>query len=890
VSTDFTPRGRRSGYDVPEYDEPRSGRSRYDAPDRPRYDNPRPRHASYGTPDGYDDPRPRRFRHGTPDEYDEPRHRATATRAMRAGGGPRHGGPDGTRLWSGGGRRRAQAAWLGRGGGGGRFSRFTWKRLLGYAAIASGGGIAIVAGLTAYTYAKTPIPSAASQFALSQQSTVYFDDGKTEVGSLGDVNRQILQPDQILPVVQNAVLAAEDRNYYHEGGVSPTGIMRAVYADLTGGGIQQGGSTITQEFVRNYYANIGTQQTFTRKFKEIFVATKVAKRMSKSWILTQYLNTIDFGRAWGIGAASEAYFGKPVESLDVAHAAVLAAIIQLPNYYSTPAAAVALQQRWNYVLDGMEKMGTLNAAQRPTTMPKFIAEQQNNSWSGYRGYIMEAVDYELKTTYGYTESQLDNGGLKVVTTFNKSMEDAAYNAVQQNEAEMKAAGAPMPRYAHVGMTVIQPSGPNAGGVVATYSGKNWAEDPQDCAKDYCQEDMALAARNQVGSSFKPYVLATAVHQGISIRSTLDGRSPLCIPPDSEPTTPAKAMPKSQCGQPNTPYYNWYPVANDTGDIPVSKPADMTAAIAYSLNTAFVDLTHQIGTDNVIKMAESLGVDPNSLKNYEGDTGIAIGIASLSSEEQASTFATFANGGTYVTPHVIRKITDGSGNNVPLKITRTQLFTPQQAGAIDYALSKDVVYGTAVTYGALSDGREVIAKTGTTEKSQAAWFVGAIPQYSVAVGMFTNTQSQTLNGVGGLPGYGGDWPAKIWHTFAEAKLVNLPIENFPQPYLLGRLLNEIPPQTKPKPKPTPTRQEGPKPKQTCDPFTGLCGGGHGHHNSAPPCLPGDPTCSTPSQPTSTPTPTFSFPGGGGGGPGGGGGGGAATGGLGTAVDPRRMGGG
>jgi membrane peptidoglycan carboxypeptidase len=789
------------------------------------------------------------------------------------GGGPKHGDPDGARLLAGGRRHgRAGGPRLGRGLRGGRW---TWKKLLAIAGIASGVGVAVLAALVGVTYAKTPIPTAASQFALSQQSTVYFNDGKTAVGTIGDVNRQILQPNQIPPVVQNAVLSAEDRNYYHEGGVSPTGIMRAVYADLTGGGIQQGGSTITQEFVRNYYANIGTQQTFTRKFKEIFVATKVARRMSKSWILTQYLNTIDFGRAYGVGAASEAYFGKPIGSLDTAQAATLAAIIQLPNYYSTPAGASALYQRWNYVLDGMEKMGTLNPAQRPTRMPKFATEQQNNSWSGYRGYIMEAVDYELKHTYGYTESQIENGGLKVATTFNKSMEDAAYQAVKQNISAMKAAGAPLPSYAHVGMTVIQPSGPDAGGVVATYSGKNWAEQPQQCAKDYCQEDMALAARNQVGSSFKPYVLATAARQGISIKSTLDGRSPLCIPPDSMPNTQAKVEPTANCKAP------WYGVSNDQGDIPVSKPADMTTAMALSLNTAYVDLTHQIGTNNVIKTAESLGVDPNSLNPYQGDTGIAIGIASLSSEEQASTFATFANGGWFVQPHVIKKLADGSGNNVPLKITRAQILNPQQDAAVDYALSKDTIYGTAQANGAMADGRPIIGKTGTTEKGQAAWFLGAIPQYAASVGMFTNTQKQTLNGIGGLPGYGGEWPTKIWHTFAEAEFANLPVQNFPPPYFGGRLLRQAPLPPTPKPKaPTPT----PKATSTCDPLSGSCG----KHKSPPPCLPGSPGCNSP-QPTNSPPPTLPLPGGGGGGNGGGPGGGGAAG-QGAAVTARRMGGG
>ena len=162
----------------------------------------------------------------------------------------------------------------------------------------------------------------------------------------------------------NAVVAAEDRNFFNEGGISPTGIVRAAYQDLTGNdGSLQGGSTITQEFVRQYYSGIGTQQTLSRKIKEIFVAMKVAKEKSKQWILTNYLNTIYLGQgAYGIEAAAETYYGKPVAKLTVAQDAVIAAIIQQPSTYPLPQYRTQLEARWHYVLNGMVQMGTLTAA------------------------------------------------------------------------------------------------------------------------------------------------------------------------------------------------------------------------------------------------------------------------------------------------------------------------------------------------------------------------------------------------------------------------------------------------------------------------------------------------------------------------------------------------
>jgi membrane peptidoglycan carboxypeptidase len=763
----------------------------------------------------------------------------------------------------------------GRGGRAGRtpkrkgswWRHWTWKKAL--AVVLSVVGAVIVTGavLIGLAYSGTPIPTDVSALALQQSSTVYFSDGKTVIGKFGTTNRQVLTSSQIPVQLKNAVVAAEDRNFYNEGGVSPTGIMRAAYDDLTGSGTSlQGGSTITQQFVRNYYANIGTAQTISRKLKEIFVSVKLARQKSKDWILTQYLNTIYFGNgAYGVGAAAETYFGKAAGKLDVGQDAMLAAMVNAPGVFDpTPGSPgyKPLVARWHYVLQGMVTMGKLTQQQAGAQKFPAITGTRPGSagWTGYNGYIMQAVETELRTTYHYTTSQIDNGGLHIVTTFSKPMMNALYATVKQNEKLMAAGGKALPWYAHVGAVLEQPG---TGAIVAMYSGPSYSEPHRRCQRTFCNVDMALGNREQVGSSFKPYVLATARSQGMSVKtSVLDGTSPLCVPSDQYPqqySVPATGP--GQTGCPSTPY-GWHEFSNDAGDSGAGGPQSVIYSTAQSLNTAYTDLTHRVGTQNVINMAKSFGVNTgpypqvgSGLQSQVGQVGIALGTAALTVGEQANTFAVLASGGQYVTPHVIKQVTQGT-NLVPAKVMRHQVITPDVASDVDYTLSFDTTQGTG-TGAAMTDGRPIIGKTGTTETAQSAFFLGAIPQYSLAIGMFTNQQNakaggQSLNGVGGLPGYGGNWPAMIWHSFAEREFAKLPVENFPAPSLGGTAWNLVgQAQLQPSPRPratasSPSPQPHPTPPTpTCTPVPAGpgCGGGSPPPSTPPP--PPPPTSPNPS---------------------------------------------
>jgi membrane peptidoglycan carboxypeptidase len=736
---------------------------------------------------------------------------------------------------------------------------WTLKKALSVAAAAVGVVVILGAVGVGVAYAKTTVPSERKLSATRAASTVYFSDNKTRIGQFGTFDRQTLRYSQIPAVLRNAVVAAEDKNFWHEGGVSPTGIVRAALADLTNsGGSLQGGSTITQQLVRNYYANVGTAQTLSRKIKEIFVAQKLAQTTGKEQILKEYLNTVYFGDgAYGVGAAAQTYFGLApgstgFERITPAQAAMIAAMIQSPSYYSPNPkdgqAYQALVARWHYVLGAMAGMGTLpQQTAAKATFPKTV-KAFNNSWNGYRGYIMQAVLSELQTTYHFTKEQIFNKGLHVVTTFNLRLMKALYATVRHNRTLMRNGTPPappfgarvastgLPSFVHIGAVLEQPG---TGAILAMYSGQDYSKN---------QYDNALQSRNQVGSSFKPYVLATAVKQGMNVQtSRLNGFSPLWIPPDSQPGTFASIKDPGIASD--------YEVQNDEVSNP-SRPVSVVEATAMSLNTAYADLWHRValnggnGQYSVVRMAKAFGVDTKTsgLRTMRDQAGTALGQASLTVEEQANMIATLAAGGEYVTPHVIKSITaDNAVIRARDHILKQQVLTPDQAAEVDYAMSFDMgSIGTANGLG-LTGGQTVIAKTGTTNLSQSAFFLGATPKYAMAVGMFvskphcpasvgalcTSTQAlafappagvQTLFGVGGLAGYGGQWPAIIWHDYFMKEFNGLPVQAWPPlPANFGSAWNLVPPLPKPKHKPSPDpcpnqgRRCRPNPGQTTPPI-------------------------------------------------------------------------
>lgn len=652
-----------------------------------------------------------------------------------------------------------------------------------------------LAGLFLLGYATTKVP-APNSFATAQTSILTFDDGRTELARVGTLNRIDVSLDRVPLGVRRAVLAAEDRDYYREPGISPQGIARALWANVRGRSISQGGSTITQQYAKNAF--LTQERTFSRKIREIFIAIKLDRTRSKDQILQDYLNTIYFGRgAYGISTASAAYFGKPVQDLDVAQGALLAAAVQAPSRYDPLKNPQAARQRWRYVLDGMVTEGWLTPpAAAALAFPEVRTPTTRNSLGGPNGHLVEAVRAELDA-HGFDEDRLSADGYRVQTTISSKAQRAAVAAM--NEA--------LPKQGPVGaLAAVEPS---SGRIVAMYGGRDYTG-----SQPAAQLNLALN-RRQPGSSFKPFTLAAALADGISLRTDYRGTSPLEV---------------EGWGS------NGDLVRNDSGE--QCPRCDLVRSTALSVNTVFAQLVLEVGPEKVARLAKAAGISaPLTEANGVVPPSITLGTKSVSPLEQAAGFATFANAGEHVEAHMVAKVLDASGRAVyTAKPTRTRAFDADVAADATYAMTRVLRYGTG-TRARLPGGRPAAGKTGTTTDNTDAWFVGFTPQLSAAVWL-GNVDNAPLTNVPGYSGgvYGGQLPAETWDVFMSEALADAPVREFPDPVFGGDTSSGLPP---PPPPPSPTPSTSTSPPVTPSPS--------GSSTAASP----SPTASTPS-PTRSPT--------------------------------------
>jgi membrane peptidoglycan carboxypeptidase len=612
-----------------------------------------------------------------------------------------------------------------------RAGRRGWRRFVpSFRLILGLGGVGVlmVVGLFALGYALVKVPSPNS-ISVAQSASVFYSDGTTSLGHVGARNRESVPLSQVPIPVQHAVLAAEDRNFYSEQAVSPTGILRAVLVDLKDRDFVEGGSTITQQYVKNAY--LTQQRTLTRKFKEFFISIKLGRTHSKSEILQDYLNTIYFGRgAYGIQAASQAYYGKDVSALTPEEGAVLAASIQAPSYLDPALHLSAAEFRWNYVLDGMVKKGWLTAAQRAAAKypTDFESATASSDLSGPNGYLLATVETELES-HGISEDQINRGGLKIVTTFDRSAQQAALAAVNGVVGNGK-----VPADVKTALVAVQPG---TGKVLAMYGGSDYLPEPFN---------EATQSIPPMGSTFKPYVLAAALKSGIPLTQTFSGKSPQTID--------------------GSVYHN---DSNEQfGQI------DLVQATAQSVNTVFVKLGETVGVTKVAAAAYAAGL-PKSVALSENGS-MMLGSDSAHPIDQAGAYATFASGGTYVQPYVVQSVTDASGHSLySAKPKPRTAFSADIAAHVGYALQSVITSGTGTS---AAIGRPAAGKTGTTSGNVSAWFVGYTPQLATAVAMFRDNNAPLQNIAGYSQIYGGTLPAKMWAAFMKAALLNTPVAPFP----------------------------------------------------------------------------------------------------------------
>jgi membrane peptidoglycan carboxypeptidase len=688
----------------------------------------------------------------------------------------------------------------------------SWRQWL--LALVIGGGLAVAGFSVAYAVIDVPKPN---DEAVAQSSVVYYADGQHEIGRFGQANRTAVSFAQMPLTLREAVMAAEDRQFYQHGGFSLTGIARAAWNDLRGGSVQ-GGSTITQQLVKNYY--LTQDRTIARKVDEFIVSVKIEQVLSKDQILADYLNTIYFGRgAYGVQAAARAYFGVDADRLSPAQAAVLAAVIRSPGGYSPESHLDRLRARWALVLDGEVQQGWLTAGQRAAlAFPTIAPRPPTGALSGTDGYLVAYVENEL-AAHGISADDLARGGLRVYTTIDRVAQSAAVAAVAQQRPTSKA------KDVRVGLVSVDPA---TGGIVAMYGGPDYGN-PQ-----YIND--ATQSIAQAGSTFKAFTLAAAVENGIRLDSTWDGRSGRVFTDANGSTTK--------------------PIANE--DHKSYGRISLLTATEQSVNTVFVDVENQsqVGAAKVVDAARRAGI-PSDVA-IQPTLSATLGVASPTALDMANAYATFASGGLRQQPTMLAKVVGPGGSTLyQMRVTPTRAFSQDVVAQVDGALQHVVTDGTGSR--ARGVGRPVAAKTGTTDSNLSAWFVGYAPQLSTAVVMFRTEPDgsgrASLAGVGGhVRVNGGSFPAAIWTEYMTAALKGQPVEPFPtsaavltaspSPSPTGSATPTVSASTSPDASPTGSPSSSPSPSASAPSPTGTPSG-----STSPPG--GTPTPTTPVAPGAVP---------------------------------------
>jgi penicillin-binding protein 1A len=559
------------------------------------------------------------------------------------------------------------------------------------------------------------------------QSTVITDRrNKVLVRLFAEQNRQDVALEAIPRQVRNAVVATEDERFYEHEGVDPMSIARAVLVDLQKGEAAQGGSTITQQYVKQAF--VTSEKTLKRKVQEAILAQRVEKQFSKDEILALYLNTIYFGHgAYGVEAASQAYFGKSVGKLSIPEAAVIAGVIKSPARYSPYLKPDNALKRRNTVLAQMKRQGYIDDAEYQAAIAKPIKLAGLKPSSARAPYFVEWVKENLVREYG--ERKVYRGGLRVQTTIDPNVQSAAERAIA---SVLNRPGDPS--------AALVALDPKTGQVLAMVGGRDFKKE---------QFNVAVQGKRQPGSAFKPFVLATALSEGVC---------------------PEKAFPS---GARTLAFDNqqW----KVTGHGGPTSTMRLRPATEKSVNAVFAQLILDVGPENVVETAKKMGIS----EKITPVPAIALGglERGVSPLEMANAYGTLANGGKRATPDGIIKVSDSSQVYEKGKPRLTDAIDPAVAYLTTNILSGVITRGTGR---AANIGRSAAGKTGTTQEYRDAWFVGYTPDLVCAVWVGYPESQREMKSVHGRQVTGGSFPAEIWARFMKAALANKPKTNFVRP--------------------------------------------------------------------------------------------------------------
>lgn len=610
--------------------------------------------------------------------------------------------------------------------------------------------IAIPVIIVGLLYARQDVPTPESM-KTNQVSEIFYSDDSTLMGRIvpPEGNRTMVTLDDIPVHVRNAVLAAEDRSFYSNSGFDPVGIARAVKGQITGEATAGGGSTITQQYVKN--TMVGNEVTYERKAKEILIAAKMTTQWSKDQILEAYLNTIYFGRsAYGINAAAEAYFNKPVKNLTFEEGAILAGMIQSPSALDPIANRPAAEARWNYVLDGMVEMGALPTEQRAEAVFPAIVEDvapvEQNVGHPANGPIRRQVLAELAES-GISEDVINQRGLRIITTIDPKVQDSILAAVDST----------MQWQPEANRTAVVSTDPKTGAVRGYYGG--------DDAEGWDYANAAL----QTGSTFKVFGLAAALDQGI---------------PLSQPISSA-------------PVYSGNVTIGNAGGMSCGT-CSIAMATKLSLNTSFIRLQQMLanGPQDTADMAHKAGI-PKNIPGLPYETlteqgqppfdGVILGQYPVRPLDMAAAFGTFAAEGVYHRTHFVEKVIAADGEVLldNSDIEGEQRIDKDVANNVVSAMEPVAAYsrGHALAGGRPSASKSGTAQLGDTGNNKDAWFIGFTPSLSTAVWMGTDDNQPLWSAYGGSM-YGAMEPADIWKEAMDGALADTEWENFPTPGAIG----------------------------------------------------------------------------------------------------------
>lgn len=570
-------------------------------------------------------------------------------------------------------------------------------------------------------------PDLANDIVPPASSQIYDINGKEIANVHAAENRRPVKISQVPKDLQNAFVAVEDNRFYEHSGIDPRGIIRALYANISGRAVAEGGSTITQQLAKNAY--LTQDRTLKRKVQEVFLALQLERQYTKQEILEMYLNQIYFGQgAYGVQAAAKTYFGKNVEDLDLNECAMLAGIPKSPNYYSPLNNLQAAQERKSVVLNQMAKYGYINSSVATKTKKeelKLITPTKNNETTS-AAYFIDYVTQTMIDKYGADAVYKD--GLKIYTSIDMDMQKAAEAAMKQ-----------LPTYRKDDAGIEQPQGalvsidPHNGYVKAMVGGRGTD-----------QFNRATMAVRQPGSAFKPFVFAAALENNFTPNTVIND-APIDI-------------------------NGWKP-QNDSGTF--HGRVTMSDVARFSINIPTVKIAQKIGIDKPIYYAQEMGISTFVLDGPQNDRQLATALGGMTKGmtplEITSAYGTFANKGIHVKPVVIVKVLDRNGK--VLEETK-----PEQRSVISEASANEL---TAMLQGVIKSGtgtranigRPAAGKSGTTSDYHDAWFVGYTPD--LVTGVWVGNDDNTP-----LPGVmGGGLPAQIWKEYMAKALEGTPAKNF-----------------------------------------------------------------------------------------------------------------